>query len=200
MTIVTWTKPVRRRINSRYVETGQRAPLKVHVSLDGVRTMCGHDIPDHAAVTATTADWHLHTNCYNCAYRLWPTHAPDGYICPSDSHDFPIRRKPPVHTGPPCPKCGEQHPLNETIPPCALNPPSQRPADQGRCSLGACESTALALRHANPELQLDLPGILTTHCHHCGHEVCTTCQTRPVDRIRQLCEPCRQLDGTAIPS
>lgn len=110
MTIITWTKPVRRRDNGRWVETGQRAPLKTHVSLDGERTVCGFDLPDHANVTTTTTDWHLHTDCYNCAYRLWPDHAPAGYIRPTDSHDFPMRRECPHHPGHErdprsCPEC-----------------------------------------------------------------------------------------------
>ncbi|MFC3986650.1 hypothetical protein [Streptosporangium jomthongense] len=66
--------------------------MRVHVSVDGARTACGSDIPEHATVKAETVEWHLHTNCYNCAYRLWPSYAPPGYIRPANSGDFPIRR------------------------------------------------------------------------------------------------------------
>ncbi|MEV7011934.1 hypothetical protein [Streptosporangium sp. NPDC051022] len=92
MTIVTWTRPVWRRVEGRFTETEQRAQVKVHVSVDGVRTACGSDIPEHATVKTKTAEWHLHTNCYNCAYRLWPSYGPPGYIRPANSSDFPIRR------------------------------------------------------------------------------------------------------------
>lgn len=92
MTIVTWTKAVWRRVEGRYTETEQRAQVKVHVGVDGARTACGSDIPEHATVTTRTAEWYLHTNCYNCAYRLWPSYGPVGYVRPVNSGDFPIRR------------------------------------------------------------------------------------------------------------
>ncbi|MGV9310445.1 MULTISPECIES: hypothetical protein [unclassified Nonomuraea] len=40
------------------------------MSLDGTRTACGSEIPEHATVTIKTAEWRLHTNCYNSGARL----------------------------------------------------------------------------------------------------------------------------------
>ncbi|MDP9868940.1 MULTISPECIES: hypothetical protein [Streptosporangium] len=81
-----------RRVDGRCTETEQRTSVKVHVSLDGTRTACGSEIPEHATATTKTADWHLHTDCYKCAYRLWPSYGPAGYVRPVNSDDFPIRR------------------------------------------------------------------------------------------------------------
>ncbi|GAA3702558.1 hypothetical protein GCM10022224_080490 [Nonomuraea antimicrobica] len=92
MRIVTWTRPDYRQEDGRWVATGTQSQRRIHVSLDGQHTVCGSQIPDHATTEATTADWHLHTNCYNCAYRLWPEHAPAGYERPTSSRDFPLRR------------------------------------------------------------------------------------------------------------
>jgi hypothetical protein len=72
--------------------TSTQTQRRIHVSLDGEHTVCGSLIPDHATTVTTTTDWHLHTNCYNCAYRLWPKHAPAGYERPTSSRDFPLRR------------------------------------------------------------------------------------------------------------
>ncbi|MEU6721603.1 hypothetical protein ABZ897_60055 [Nonomuraea sp. NPDC046802] len=91
MTIVTWTRPAYRQEEGRWVATGAASQRRIHVSLDSEHTVCGSQIPDHATTMATTTDWHLHTNCYNCAYRLWPEHAPDGYERPTSSRDFPLR-------------------------------------------------------------------------------------------------------------
>ncbi|MGV9778829.1 hypothetical protein [Streptosporangium sp. NPDC003464] len=33
-----------------------------------------------------------YTDCYNCAYRLWPSYGPAGCVRPVNSDDFPIRR------------------------------------------------------------------------------------------------------------
>lgn len=84
MSIVKWTKT-----------------QKAHVSKDGVVTACGSTIPPHATVVTTTTDWHEHTNCYNCAKRLWPDHAPAGFLEPADGNDFPLRRR--------CPHGGYDH-------------------------------------------------------------------------------------------
>jgi hypothetical protein len=69
---------------------------KLHVTRDGVRTGCGALVPHTATRTIATLDWHLHTNCYNCAYRLWPRQGPPGYIRPGNGADFPPRRRQPV--------------------------------------------------------------------------------------------------------
>ncbi|MEU8319764.1 hypothetical protein AB0C33_15490 [Nonomuraea sp. NPDC048881] len=92
MTIVTWTRPAYHQEDGRWVATGTQSQRRIHVSLDGEHTVCGSQIPDHATTVATTTDWHLHTDCYNCAYRLWPKHAPAGYERPTSSRDFPLRR------------------------------------------------------------------------------------------------------------
>ncbi|MFC7593675.1 hypothetical protein ACFQYP_65630, partial [Nonomuraea antimicrobica] len=91
MRIVTWTRPDYRQEDGRWVATGTQSQRRIHVSLDGQHTVCGSQIPDHATTEATTADWHLHTNCYNCAYRLWPEHAPAGYAAHQQPR-LPLRR------------------------------------------------------------------------------------------------------------
>ncbi|MBE1593318.1 hypothetical protein ACFPOI_21880 [Nonomuraea angiospora] len=95
-TIVTWTRPRQRREGNRYLDTGQRVALKVHVSLDGSRTVCGSEVPDHATVMAPTVDWHLHTNCYNCAYRLWPDHRLVGYLRRPTAVTSPCAQSAPI--------------------------------------------------------------------------------------------------------
>ena len=52
-------------------------------------------IPPNAVIVAVTSDWHELTTCYNCAYRLWPDHAPPGYLRPRNGADFPLRRECP---------------------------------------------------------------------------------------------------------
>ncbi|MET9250279.1 hypothetical protein [Nonomuraea sp. NPDC003709] len=188
-TIVTWTRPRQRREGNRFVDTGQRVVLKVHVSLDGSRTMCGCDIPDHATVVATTPDWHLHTNCYNCAYRLWPDHAPVGYIRPADSRDFPLRTECPHYQGRgidakgcvtctpaaarnwPCPRgCADpaDHDPGHRFTNCTVSPPQRPLGPDGRC-VGVCESTDAAMRRANPGFFYDLADSAIMYCYHCGH-------------------------------
>jgi hypothetical protein len=94
MTVLFWTRPARRRDGTHYDQATKR-----HVSLDGAATVCGYDIPQSATVMAVTPDWHELTTCYNCAYRLWPDHAPAGYVRPVSGSDFPPRRECPHHPG-----------------------------------------------------------------------------------------------------
>jgi hypothetical protein len=54
---------------------------KVHVSADGMETICGSLVPVDADRTVSRLDWYKHATCYNCLYRLWPNHAPAGYLC-----------------------------------------------------------------------------------------------------------------------
>jgi hypothetical protein len=65
---------------------------KTHVTPDGITSACGFLIPERATVTRGTAEWYLHTDCYNCTYRLWPQYGPADYICPTSGKDFPRRR------------------------------------------------------------------------------------------------------------
>lgn len=100
MTVVFWTRPVRqRKPGGEWAEAGVRSPTELHVSEDGVRSACGKSVPADATVVAITADWHLHTTCYNCAYRLWPRQAPEGYVRPANGQDFPPRRECPHAPG-----------------------------------------------------------------------------------------------------
>ena len=94
MTVLSWTRPARRRDGTPYDRVTKR-----HVSIDGTATVCGYDIPQSATVMAVTPDWHELTTCYNCAYRLWPDHAPPGYVRPVSGSDFPPRRECPHHPG-----------------------------------------------------------------------------------------------------
>lgn len=87
MTIVRWSRPR----HGADANLGDR-PSKVHVSLTGDRTVCGAYIPLDATVLCVTADWHLHTDCYNCTSKLWVHYAPHGYQRPVNGADFPIRR------------------------------------------------------------------------------------------------------------
>lgn len=101
MTVLYWTRPSKQRdAAGHWVDSGRRRPTKVHVSPDGATTACGSLVPAEAVtILAVTEDWHEHTNCYNCAYRLWPKHAPLGYICPNNGEDFPPRRECPQYPG-----------------------------------------------------------------------------------------------------
>lgn len=84
-------QPLRRQRAARCAE-GSREP-------GCSRTVCGSEVPDHATVMAPTVDWHLHTNCYNCAYRLWPDHRLVGCLRPANGRDFPLRTECPHHQG-----------------------------------------------------------------------------------------------------
>jgi hypothetical protein len=90
LTIVRWGRPRHAQPGSEPTQAGRRS--KVHVSLTGARTVCGAHIPADAAVVAVTADWHLHTDCYNCTTKLWVHYAPTGYQRPINGSDFPLRR------------------------------------------------------------------------------------------------------------
>jgi hypothetical protein len=90
MTIVHWHRRPRR--GPDVLPPGGDRRSKVHVSLTGARTACGAYIPVDATVVAVTADWHLHTDCYNCASKLWVHYAPEGYQRPVNGSDFPMRR------------------------------------------------------------------------------------------------------------
>ena len=119
MTVVCWTNPVRQRQDGIWAETGQTQPTKLHVTRDGVQTVCGFPVKDDAVVVAVTPDWHEHANCYNCVYRLWPDQAPAGYVRPRNGQDFPLR--PGV---PPLPRPGH----GPGVVPDLHAPPGQRRA------------------------------------------------------------------------
>jgi len=68
-------------------------PSKRHITLNGEVTHCGTAIPDDATFKPVTLErWPMYTDCYNCAYRLWPDYGPADYIRPKNSADFPPRR------------------------------------------------------------------------------------------------------------
>jgi len=130
MTVICWTNPVRQRQDGMWAETGQTQPTKLHVTRDGVQTVCGFPVKDDAVVIAVTPDWHEHANCYNCVYRLWPDHAPAGYVRPRNGQDFPLRRECPHSPGRGldslfCPDCTPR-PASPGIP-----PPPRRAIDAG---------------------------------------------------------------------
>lgn len=120
MTVLFWTRPAH----------GHRPaqPTKNHVSIDGAKTVEGFDIPPDATVVAVTPDWHEHATCYNCAYRLWPDHAPPGYVQPVNGADFPPRRECPHFPG------QGRDPLScgACTPPPAQAAPAARQAAQAR--------------------------------------------------------------------
>ena len=55
---------------------------------------------------------------------------------------------------------------------------------------GQCESTDRARRNANPGLFFDLADSAAMYCYHCDQEVCTSCQTNPIDRSPGVCDYC----------
>ncbi|KMV16481.1 hypothetical protein A5731_23155 [Mycolicibacterium conceptionense] len=87
LTVVWWTntaKPPKSRQRTDYERR-----TKNHATIDGQLTRCGFAIPEQAIVVTPAADWHLHVNCYNCAYRLWPEYGPPGFRRPVNGDDFP---------------------------------------------------------------------------------------------------------------
>ncbi|GIJ28287.1 hypothetical protein Vqi01_34490 [Micromonospora qiuiae] len=179
---------------------------KVHVSQDGIKTWCGALVPDTATRTVPTVDWHQHTNCYNCAYRLWPLHAPPGYLRPANGQDFPIRRACP-HGGDPraCSTCTPRppkywpctrgctdprdHQADRRYTKCTVFPPRQPTGPDGRC-IGGCESTDRVLHRANPGMFFDLADSDSVTCYHCGLYVCVECETSPVESTLTFCDAC----------
>ncbi|MFC3994008.1 hypothetical protein [Actinoplanes siamensis] len=130
------------------VKSGKR-----HATRDGATTGCGALIPATAVVTRPTLDWHLVTNCYNCAYRLWPTEGPADYLCPSNGSDFPPTRKCPHGRHPrACVRCTPQAAQNWPCPngctdpvdhdplhrytKCTVHPPRKPVAPDERCPDG----------------------------------------------------------------
>ncbi|MEV4773115.1 hypothetical protein [Micromonospora humida] len=181
-------------------------PGKIHVSQNGIKTWCGSLVPDTATRTVPTVDWHLHTNCYNCAYRLWPQHAPTGYLRPADGKDFPIPKACPhgqrargcVRCTPraaqnwPCPNgCTDpvDHDPLHRYTKCTVFPPRQPTEPDGRC-IGRCESTEKVVHRANPGMHFDLADSAAMTCYHCGEAVCVECQTNPVDSVLMFCDTC----------
>jgi hypothetical protein len=172
---------------------------KLHVTRDGIKTGCGALIPTTATVTRATLDWHLHTNCYNCAYRLWPTQGPAEYLCPSNGSDFPPRRRdqprPPQRPQNwPCPR-GCTNPADHAAllryPKCTVLPDRREAGPDGRCTDG-CESTEKAMSRANPGMYFDLADSASMICYHCNGMVCIGCQKVPVTGLLMFCEPCGQ--------
>jgi hypothetical protein len=172
---------------------------KLHVTRDGIKTGCGSLVPATATVTRATLDWHLHTNCYNCAYRLWGAQGPAEYLCPSNGSDFPPRRRdqprapqPPQNW--PCPR-GCTNPADHDAllryPKCTVFPVRRDAGPDGRCA-GGCESTDKAMRWANPDMFFDLADSASMTCYHCEGPVCVHCQEVPVTVPLMFCEPCGQ--------
>jgi hypothetical protein len=183
------------------LRTGKR-----HATRDGVKTGCGALIPAAATVTRVTLDWHLHINCYNCAYRLWGAEGPAEYLCPRNGSDFPPTRRCPHgrHPGG-CPRCTPRAAQNWPCPndctdpvdhdpisrytKCTVYPPPKPAGPGGRCADG-CESTEKAMRRANPGLFFDLADSASMSCYHCEGAVCAGCQRTPVTGVLQLCDLC----------
>jgi hypothetical protein len=178
-----------------------------HVSRDGgIKTACGHLVPERATVTRETPDWHEYTNCFNCAYRLWPEHGPAGYLKPHSSSGFPIRKACPhgyraegcVRCTPraaqnwPCPK-GCTDPLDHNpisrYTKCTISPPRKPSGPDGRCVDG-CESEDRAMHRANPGLHFDLADSASMYCYHCSEPVCLGCQSAPADHSSPICDQC----------
>lgn len=183
---------------------------KAHVTVDGIKTGCGSLIPERATVTRDTTDWHQYVNCYNCAYRLWPTHKPAGFIRPANGSDFPLRRECPHAPGReldpqacytcspdarvpnwPCPNgCTDPHPRLARYTPCTVFPPLRELAEEERCPVGECVSTELAIHQANPRLFFDLADSASMYCYHCHAPVCMACQKVALANEFSLCERC----------
>jgi hypothetical protein len=179
---------------------------KLHVTRDGAKTGCGALIPVTATVTRATLDWYLHTNCYNCAYRLGPTEGPAEYLCPGNGSDFPPRRRCPHGRHPggyvrctprgaqnwPCPNgCTDPvaHDPMYRYTKCTVQPP-QKPAGPDRRCTDGCESTEKAMHRANPGLHFDLADSASMTCYHCGGAVCMSCQRTPIEEPHGLCDRC----------
>ncbi|SER92868.1 3'-5' exonuclease [Actinokineospora terrae] len=65
---------------------------KLHITLDGILTVCGSEIiPETAETLNDSTNWPERVRCYNCAYR----HTPPGYHQPASSRDFPLRKQQP---------------------------------------------------------------------------------------------------------
>ncbi|MEV0271136.1 hypothetical protein AB0H43_20340 [Hamadaea sp. NPDC050747] len=160
---------------------------KIHVSMDGIKTACGALIPQQATISRPTVEWHLHTNCYNCAYRLWDKHGPADYFRPSNGSDFPLRKKcphgrdrrscvvctPSAAQNWPCPNgCTDpaDHDPLRTYTKCTVWPRLREAGPDGRCLQG-CESTERAIRAANPRMIFDLADSAAMYCHHCRKPV-----------------------------
>lgn len=109
MAIIEWTRPAGGRHPARQT--------KRHVSIDDTETVCGYEIPQGANTITVTPDWHKEATCYNCVYRLWDKHAPDGYERPISGSDFPLRRsgqRTPIRQDTPTPAAPSSH-LNGTL-------------------------------------------------------------------------------------
>ncbi|GAB2558075.1 hypothetical protein [Nocardia heshunensis] len=91
LVVVGWTRHSLPIVDGRRVDFDR--PTKLHASTDRIHTVCRVLIPEIAdVVTDDTSVWHLHVTCYNCAFRLWKTHAPEGFCRPRNGDDFPPQR------------------------------------------------------------------------------------------------------------
>lgn len=169
-----------------------RSSGKVHVSVDGVTTVCGSTISaDRMPLVARTTEWHLSTDCYNCAYRLG---VPPGFVQPRNSKDFPIRRKCPHGSDEKvCTTCTPTHPPGWSCPNgctdpkdhspthrytrCTVYPPQRETGPDDRC-VDPCVSIQNAMHWANPGLYFDLADSAMTTCYHCGGDLCILCGGR----------------------
>ncbi|MBF6089459.1 hypothetical protein [Nocardia cyriacigeorgica] len=206
LAVIRWTRRSRLLVGGQYVE--REKPTKNHVTLDGTKTVCGAKIPGTAVtVTARSDEWHLQANCYNCVYRLWDSHAPEGYCRPSSGQDFPLTRacehgrrpRTCMKCSPPkswsCPNgCTEPHDPLARYPRCTVFPPHREVPEGERCPEGTCESTERALKRANPGLFLDLADSASMTCYHCYNSVCVNCERNPVDGPLTFCDPCAEAE------
>lgn len=149
-----------------------------HVTADGIKTACGALVPHTATRTEPTVEWYLHTNCFNCAYRLWPQHGPTDYVRPHSRADFPLRKSSPRST--------QVTMRIEEI----VSPPRKKFLDpQGRCE-GSCQSVARVLQEANSDRALDFSARDHGCCYHCRKPVCCECQTMPSPEGQPFCDGC----------
>ncbi|USX54105.1 hypothetical protein [Lentzea sp. HUAS12] len=183
---------------------------KLHISEDGLMTVCGSVIrPDRARILPAATNWAEHVNCYNCAYRHAP---PPGYLSPRTGKDFPLKRECPNHPGSglaadschtcdpstlrprnwPCPN-GCTNPFDHNpvhrYTTCTVFPDRRERGSTGRC-IEACESTERAMHRANPNLSFDLADSASFLCYRCGEPVCVGCQRTAVERYCDFCIPC----------
>ncbi|GEM_PF-3666614 len=164
----------------------------LHVSKDGIKTVCRALVPERATVTRETVDWHLYASCFNCVYRLCLAHTPAGYVRPHNGKDVPLKKECPHQPGRglspagcvtctpslarnwPCPNGCTDHGQPDPFTPCTVFPLRRPAGPDGRC-VDACESTVRAMRRANRWLHLDFSDGDYMRCYHCEGPVCVLC-------------------------
>jgi hypothetical protein len=159
LTVVCWTNKVRQRQDGgMWEDSGRTQPTKLHVTRDGMQTVCGYPVRDGAVVVAVTPDWHEHANCYNCVYRLWPDQAPAGFVRPRNGQDFPLRRE--------CPHSPGQGTDPQYCPECTPRPASPPGPPPPRWAADAGNPAPHIIRRWHIPCPYD-----HEHCALCGQDV-----------------------------